>query len=136
MYVSCTSSSANHNATSLSKGHFNVTIFMQKSNSTYINLKGFFGQLACLLAFFLSLCLIIDPRAQEAAHSKENTNTGILLSTWYVIDCMLLHSGSTVGQGIWLALYNQGMCWLLGCHYQSYNMFLQLLIKAFFFLCM
>lgn len=25
--------------TSFSKGHFNVTIFMQKSNSTYFNLK-------------------------------------------------------------------------------------------------
>lgn len=65
MYVSCTSSSANHNATSLSKGHFNVTIFMQKSNSTYINLKGFFGQLACLLAFFFRSVSLLIPELKR-----------------------------------------------------------------------
>jgi len=73
-YVSCIFSSANID-TAFSKGHFSDTIFVQNSNSTYINLKGFSEQLAFLLVFFFC---IIDPRAQEAvrtSHSEENTTT-------------------------------------------------------------
>ena len=64
MYVSCTFSSANID-TSFSKGHFNVTILMQKSTSTYINLKGFFEQLAFILAFFFRSVSLLIPELKR-----------------------------------------------------------------------
>lgn len=78
---------------------------------------------------FLPPSVIIDPRAQEVVRtSHSNANTDILLSTWGIIDWMLLH---TMGQGIWLAQCNWGLWWLLWCPYQSSVILLQLLIKAF-----
>lgn len=106
IYVTCRFSGANTD-TPLSKGRSDVAVFMQQATCTYANLKGSFEQLAFLLAFFCPPPLIIDPRAQEAVRiSHSNANTDILLSTWGIIDCMLLH---TIGRGIWLAQYNWGL---------------------------
>lgn len=107
IYVACRFGGSGTD-TPLSKGRPDVAVFGQQTTSTYANIKGSFEQLAFLLAFFFPPPVIIDPRAQEAVRtSHSNANTDILLSTWGIIDWMLLH---TMGQGIWIAQCNWGLC--------------------------
>lgn len=79
LYVICTFLRANVDAP-FSVGHLSVTIFMQTSNSTYINIKGFWQQLAFLLAFFFCSVSLLIPELKRLWGCVPPRKTLILVS--------------------------------------------------------